>query len=90
MEIAVNEARKDLKMNYLIIIFGLKIIGLIGAILNTAGFIGFFAFAETLGPHKWQLLLIGFVLIGLSEGLSYWLTRRHLAHAETSQEDKDD
>jgi len=55
---------------------GLKIATLIGSLLSTAGFIGFFAFTATLGSYKWPLLIGGLVLVGLAEGLSYLLARQ--------------
>lgn len=60
----------------------LKIVTLLAATAQTAGFIGLFAF-EVLQPWKWHLLIGGTVAIAVSEGLAY-LIARSAAHDDSS------
>jgi hypothetical protein len=62
-------------MQPILITLALKIVTLIGATAQTAGFIGLFAI-EALQPYKWQLLIGGTLLVILSEGISYLLAKR--------------
>jgi hypothetical protein len=61
-------------------LLALKLVTLVAAIAQTAGFIAFFAL-DSLFPWRWHLLLGGTALILLSEGASYLLVRR-LARAQ--------
>ena len=63
-------------MQQLTLIFILKLTSLLGATLNTVGFLTFF-FWESLVQYRWQMIIGGIVLIGSSELLSYWLIKRH-------------
>lgn len=66
-------------MGQIWILLALKIGSLIGSTASTAGFVGFLAFKETLGDYKWQLIVGGFALIAVCEGLSYLLAKRMAA-----------
>jgi hypothetical protein len=56
-------------MKPLILTLVLKIIALIGAVLNTAGFLTFF-FWESLQPYRWPMIVGGIALIAVSEFIS--------------------
>jgi len=56
-------------------IFVLKLVTLAGAIAQTVGFVGLFAF-EALDPYKWQLLIGGTLVIIASEGTAYLVAKR--------------
>jgi hypothetical protein len=62
-------------MTFLIVIFFLKVLTLIGATLNTIGFLTFF-FWPSLQPYRWHMIFIGILLIVASEILSFFLTKR--------------
>ncbi len=62
-------------MSSALLMLGLKLLTLVGAVAQTVGFIGFFAF-EALQEHRLQLLIGGTLVVVVSEGLSYWLGRR--------------
>lgn len=60
-----------------------KLLVLAGALATTAGVIGFFAFEDALGPHRWSLLIGGFAAIILGEGASSLIARRLRREAGT-------
>jgi hypothetical protein len=53
-------------MKSLLLVLALKIASLVGAILNTVGFLTFF-FWPSLQPYRWHLILGGMALIAISE-----------------------
>lgn len=72
-------------MTPIYIVLALKIVGLIGATLNTLGFISFFFF-ESLYPYRWWLIGIGIVLTLLPELISRFVLKRFIARVETETE----
>ncbi len=58
------------------VLLALKIGSLIGSTASTTGFVGIIAFKETLGDYKWQLIVGGFAMIAVCEGLAYLLAKR--------------
>ncbi len=58
------------------VFFFLKLITLLGATAQTAGFIGLFAI-DVLKENKWPLLIGGTLAIVFSEGILWALARRH-------------
>ncbi len=62
-------------MSTAILLFALKIVMLVAATAQTAGFIGLFAI-EALGPYKWQLMIGGMIAIMVSESATYLLVKR--------------
>lgn len=62
-------------VGFLFVLFVLKLVTLAGALAQTVGFVGLFAF-EALDPYKWQLLIGGTLVIIASEGTAYLLAKR--------------
>ncbi|CAO4163026.1 hypothetical protein [Methylorubrum aminovorans] len=62
----------------LIAIMMLKLLTLAGSIALTAGFVGLFAFKDTLGPHLTTLWLGGLLAVAVGEG-GVWLVGRRAA-----------
>lgn len=79
---AFGERRHGEKMGdhmpILIAIMLLKLVTLTGSIALTAGFVGLFAFKDTLGPHLAVLWLGGLIAVAAGEG-GAWLIGRHPA-----------
>lgn len=67
----------------LIAIMLLKLLTLAGSIALTAGFVGLFAFKDTLGPHLVALWLGGFLAVAAGEGGAWWIGRRAAKTIET-------
>ena len=67
----------------LIAIMLLKLLTLAGSIALTAGFVGFFAFKDTLGPHLAALWLGGFLAVAAGEGGAWWIGRHAAKTIET-------
>jgi hypothetical protein len=53
-------------MNSLLLILALKLASLVGAALNTLGFLTFF-FWPSIAPYRWYLIIGGIALIAISE-----------------------
>ncbi len=66
-------------MGAIVGMFAFKLITLAGSIATTLAVVSFFAFSETLAPWFWQLLVSGFIAIGVGEGGALLLAR-HLTH----------
>jgi hypothetical protein len=62
-------------MPNILTLLALKLLSLLGATLNTLGFLTFFFF-DGLQPWRWPLIGGGVLLIALGEGLAYLLGRR--------------
>lgn len=62
-------------MNTIQLLFLLKLLQLVGAIVNTIGFLTLFTFAS-LVPYRWPLIISGFVIIVLVEILTRMLLRK--------------
>lgn len=67
----------------LIAIMLLKLVTLAGSIALTAGFLGLFAFKDTLGPHLTALWLGGLLAVAVGEGGAWWIGRRAAKTIET-------
>jgi hypothetical protein len=62
-------------MGYLVTKLLLNLISLVGAILNTIGFLTFF-FWESLQPYRWQLILGGIALIVVADIIDRFLLKK--------------
>jgi glucose uptake protein GlcU len=62
-------------MGYLVAKLLLNLVSLVGAILNTIGFLTFF-FWESLQPHRWQLIIGGIVLIVVADIIDHFLLKK--------------
>ena len=62
-------------MTPLLALLLLKLLTLIGATLNTLGFLTFFFF-DGLQPWRWHLIGGGLLLIAVAELAVWWLARR--------------
>jgi hypothetical protein len=62
-------------MGYLVAKLLLNLVSLVGAILNTIGFLTFF-FWESLQPYRWQLILGGIALIVVADIIDRFLLKK--------------
>ncbi len=62
-------------MGYLIVKLVLNLVSLVGAVLNTIGFLTFF-FWGSLQPYRWQLILGGIVLIVAADIVDRFLLKK--------------
>jgi glucose uptake protein GlcU len=62
-------------MGYLVTKLLLNLVSLVGAILNTIGFLTFF-FWESLQPYRWQLIIGGIVLIVVADIIDRFLLKK--------------
>lgn len=62
-------------MKSIALLFLTKIFSLIGASLNTVGFLTFF-FWESLEPYRWKMIIGGLLLIAVSELIGYLLAKK--------------
>ncbi len=61
----------------LVLVFGLKLVSLAGATLQTVGVIALFGFEwfKSFEPWRWHMIIGGTLLILAAEGLAYGLAR---------------
>ena len=62
----LKEAQGESTMKSIYLLLVLKLLGLAGAVMSTAGVLAFFFF-EGLAPHRWWLLGVGLGLIAVTE-----------------------
>jgi hypothetical protein len=62
-------------MGYLVAKLVLNLVSLVGATLNTIGFLTFF-FWESLQPYRWQLILSGLALIIVADIIDRFLLKK--------------
>ncbi|WP_299980537.1 hypothetical protein [uncultured Pseudoteredinibacter sp.] len=73
-------------MNSLVILFICKLLSLIGAVLNTVGFLTFF-FWESLESYRWEMIAGGLILIVISELVAYLLAKKMANTPELEEDD---
>ncbi len=68
-------------MAQIVVLLVLRIVGFLGALASTVGFVGLFAF-EALEPYKWQLLIGGLAVVAVTEVIvQVWARTTLKAHA---------
>lgn len=82
-EPAVNTTMKPIVITLL-----LRILSLIGATLNTVGFITFF-FWESLAPYRWPMIIGGILLIVLAEVAAHFYAKKLARELDQLEEDDD-
>ena len=74
-------------MRSIALLLTLKILSLVGATLNTLGFLTFFFF-DGLAPWRWHLIVGGVALIAVAELASRALARRMAAGSPDDGDDE--
>jgi uncharacterized membrane protein YqjE len=61
-------------MKPLVLLLAIKLLSLVGAILNTVGFLTFF-FWPSIAQYRWHLIVGGIAVIVVAEIASRWLVK---------------
>jgi cellulose synthase/poly-beta-1,6-N-acetylglucosamine synthase-like glycosyltransferase len=75
-------------MRPVILLLTTKLFSLLGATLNTVGFLTFF-FWESLEPYRWKMIIGGIAIIVVSELCGYLITRNMKRDVERYEESEE-